>query len=194
MGPLKENFFVKTSYAYFNLFKKLYFIVLVMIIGNALSGIGGQNPPWGVHQGVDFYNLFSNVPELFKPNIVPFAMSLFIVLANVFVFLLTYLIIIKLEKFLKNVYEENPFIKKNGVYLKYTGTVIMAFALFITLKEIFLSLILVGRSDTRYILLIIIHLLSLVFNTYFIIGLFIYTLGVVIIRGAKMKEELDLTV
>ncbi|MGE5363426.1 MAG: DUF2975 domain-containing protein [Bacteroidota bacterium] len=194
MKPLSENFFVKTSYAYFNLLKKLYFVVLVFIVGNALSGIGGQNPPWGVHPGVDFFNLFSNLPEFFRPNRVPIALSLYIVFSNILVFALTYMIIRKLDQFLKNIYEDNPFISKNGENLKTVGTVTMVLGMFLSLKDVFLKINLLWASDWTKTLLVVLHMFGFLVNTYFIIGLFAYALGEIMIRGSKLKEEIDLTV
>ncbi|MDP4192234.1 MAG: DUF2975 domain-containing protein [Bacteroidota bacterium] len=190
MKSSKEKFFVKTVYAYFNLFTKIYPLILLRIIGNSVSGKKGQ----GLFPSVDFFNLFSNEPEFFSPYIVPWWVSTSIIISNLLVFSLTYFMIIKLNQFLKNSSEENPFIKKNGEHLKVVGIITIILAVFLSLKDVVIKSYLIELSLTVRALLMPLNFLMLFFSPYFIIGMFTYMLGEICTKNAKMKEELELTV
>lgn len=190
MKSSKEKLFVKTVYAYFNLFTKIYPLILLRIIGNSVSGKKGQ----GLYPSVDFFNLFSNEPEYFSPNIVPWWVSTSIIVSNLLVFSLTYFMIIKLNQFLKDSSEENPFIKKNGEHLKVVGILTIVFAVFLSLKDVFIKSYLIELSLTTRALLLPLNFLMLFFSPYFIIGMFTYMLGEICTKNAKLKEELELTV
>lgn len=186
----KGNYFGKSVYAYFNLFTKIYPLILFRIVGNALGGQKEQ----GLFPSVDFYNLFSNEPELFSPNVTAWWVKAAIIISNFLVFSLTYFMIIQLNRFLKNSYEEDPFIRKNGRHLKTAGMLTIILAVFISLKDVVLKSYLLDASLTLRVLMMPLNFLMMFFSPYFIIGMFTYALGEISIRTAKLKEEAELTV
>ncbi|HEX2865679.1 MAG TPA: DUF2975 domain-containing protein [Ignavibacteriales bacterium] len=190
MKLLKGSFFVKSVYTYFNLFTKIYPLILLRLVGNS---IGGQKEQ-GLFPSVDFYNLFSNEPELFSPNVVSWQVKAAIIISNLLVFGLTYFMIIQLNRFLRDRYEENPFIRENGKKLKTAGTLTIILALFISLKDVVLKAYLLDAPLTLRALLIPMNFIMGFFSPYFIIGMFTYALGEISIRAAKLKEEVELTV
>lgn len=125
-----------------------------------------------------------------------FGVLSFIITCAVFYFTLTG--IQKLLSFLKNAHNGKPFVKENGENLLYVAKVL-----------IFLSLVIVvcvGSMD-RYntlpgdfsFLLKSMHYIvpvvcGIIVEPFFILGVFVFSLGRIIIHGAEIKEENDLTV
>lgn len=190
MKLLKKSSSVKTVYTYFNLFTMIYPLILLRIIGNSLGGAREQ----GLFPSVDFFNLFSNEPELFSPNIVAWWVKAAIIFSNLLVFSLTYFMIIQLNKFLKNTNEGNPFVLKNGRHLKTAGLLTIILAIFISLKDVVLKSYLLEMSLTFRGFMMPLEFLMLFFSPYFIIGMFTYALGEISVRAAKLEEEMELTV
>ncbi|MGE5350724.1 MAG: DUF2975 domain-containing protein [Ignavibacteriales bacterium] len=193
MKILKGRFFVKSVYVYFDIFTKIYPLILLRIVGNSLSGKNDQ-VLFQIFPSVDFYNLFSNEPELFSPNFVSWWVKAAIITSNLLVFGLTYFMIIQLNRFLKNSYEENPFIRENARRLKTAGMLTIILAVFISLKDVVLKAYLLDAPLTLRGLLIPMNFIMGFFSPYFIIGMFTYALGEISLRAAKLKEEAELTV
>lgn len=193
MKLLKGSNFVKSVYAYFNLFTKIYPLILLRIVGNSFSGRNDQ-VLFQIFPSVDFYNLFSNEPELFSPNAVAWWVKAAIIISNLLVFGLTYFMIIQLNRFLRDKYEENPYIRENGRRLKTAGMLTIILAVLISLKDVVLKAYLFDAPLTLRAILIPMNFIMGFFSPYFIIGMFTYALGEISIRAGKLKEEVELTV
>ncbi|MGE5683235.1 MAG: DUF2975 domain-containing protein [Bacillota bacterium] len=189
---LKQNFFIKSVYAYTNLFKKLFpvvFIAFLLLQASASMGFGKFD------RSVDFFDLLGSRNDISRNNLpVSFETWIMIIVANVLCFIVTYIAVIKLDKFFKNVFNGQPFVEENGHCLKFIGWMVIIMTFFLHVKDsLFISLDL-PVSDTVKQLVNLSYLLSVFFNPYLVLGLFCVALGEVIIHGSKMKEELDLTV
>lgn len=97
---------------------------------------------------------------------------------------------------MKNVFDGNAFCESNGHILKLIGI----FIIIITIGKRLISEIVISKefyslvSATNSILMRIVSFLSVLFDPYFVIGLFVMVLGEIIIYGAIIKQENDLTV
>ncbi len=191
MESFKENLSVKFVYAYLDLFLKLLpILVLVFLFEIILNGV-----PIGriTLDEIDYFNLLSNNPALLNSSNI-FLVSL-ILLLDIVIFLSLYFSLRKLTAFIKNVFEENPFIEENGKHLKFVGIITMLLALIYQLAEV-LSMpgFSVPVSFITNFLAKLANLIEIVFSPFLIIGMFVYVIGEIIIHAAKLKQENDLTV
>jgi len=117
------------------------------------------------------------------------------VILNLLIFVLIYLALRQVRGFIKNVYEESAFSAKNGERLKWVGIILAVIAVIKQLAPVILvSFFLPVPTVTTRILIFAMGLLSVVFNVYMIAGLFVVVIGQIMIQGAEIKEENDLTV
>lgn len=191
MKSFKENWTVKTVYAYLDLFLKLFPLVVffyVAQVGISLLIFGKMKL-----SELDFFNLISDIPSMAPSEEI--LTSVYLIIADVIFLYCIYIILKKTTAFIKNVFENNPFIEENGRHLKSVGKIILLITvIFHLLKIVSPSNALVNLSVTISILIKITWLISVIFSPYLIVGCFIYVMGEVIIYAAKLKEENDLTV
>ncbi|MFH0734872.1 MAG: DUF2975 domain-containing protein [bacterium] len=191
MYLLKENFIIKTVCAYVKLFKLLYPVYFILFVVFGIFNYFFTGPRYA---DVDFFRLFSNYLNVISEAKISILVFILILISNVIVFTAVYFALIKLFKFLLNVLNGNPYIQENGKHLKFIGVLIVCITIFITLKDAIMAREIPNiPALTNYLLKFALGL-SVFFNPYFVLGLFIIVLGEVIVRGTVMKKELDLTV
>lgn len=107
-----------------------------------------------------------------------------------------YIILIKLNKFFKNVIDNNPFNEVNGHYLKAIGLIgVFCVVIYFTTTSIITQNQAVEKlSLILNILTRVMSLIAVIFNPFFLIGSFIYVLGEIVVHASKLKQESDLTV
>ncbi len=197
MKTLKNNFFVKTAYSYVNLFFLYFpFIIFLLLLPIIFIGIpfNTQNIQTALIN-VDIFNLFGKEKYITDINFLSMLFWIFILMINISIVTGIYYGLRRLNKFMKNVYEDNPFIKENGKHLKVIGIIIMLLSTAVFLCKVsseFLTPLQVTEA-VKYLYFVAI-LLSSLFNPYLVTGLVVFVIGEVIVRGAELKEEQDLTV
>jgi cell division protein FtsL len=191
MKSFKENWTVKTVYAYLDLFLKLFPIVILFYIAPAvisLLSIGEMKL-----SKLDFFNLLSVSEQVSHSEKV--LLCIYLIIVDVIILYCIYMILKKLTVFIKNVFENNPFIEENGNHLKYVGKAILLLTVVYHISKITNSSDVISNLSVAVnILTKLSWLISIVFSPYLIIGLFIFVMGEIIIYAAKLKEENDLTV
>jgi len=191
MKSFKNNFFVKTAYAYVNLIYIIFLFIITILLFTTIFGLFTHSNV--INSSFLNGNLLGVWPK--NKSITENTSWLFILIVNVSIAAGIYYCLKRLKAFLKNVYEDRPFIKENGKHLKIIGILIMFFSTIIYIIKIFAT----QNNDLtisqllKYLLLFA-NIISSLFNPYFIIGLVIFVIGEVIINASKIKEELDLTV
>ena len=194
MKPLKENKFLKWGYAYVDLgykFLPIFFIFMFVPALLSLNAGGGYSS-----RDFDFFGLFMNVNCGTEANAISTVYPAVVILINTVVFVLLYLVLRLLTKFLKNVFDENPFIEENGRHLKKIGIIIIAGTVFIFLIKALTvpppeSKLITGLTP---ILLKLSMIVSIAINPFVFVGMLVIVIGEIILRGHKIKEEVDLTV
>ncbi|HMN24008.1 MAG TPA: DUF2975 domain-containing protein [Ignavibacteriaceae bacterium] len=191
MNSFHSNRLVKYTYAIVNLFKIIFPFYIVSVILMLL--FGSLNNGNLTVFSFDYFKVFDS-NTLIKHSSNTFHIS-FIILLDVLIIGGIYLTLIKLNLFLKNVFNEEPFNIENGKALKTIG-IIASLLTIIYYSSIYLfhSVDKLPLSTFWIIVLKIMYLLTIVFNPYLIISLFIYVLGEIIVHAAKLKQENDLTV
>ncbi len=195
MKTFKENFLIKTVFSYIDLFYKLFipFIIIFNVIPLFLQFPSFPRSNWS---HVDFLGLFTKERSFvnFMDTSIFFKSTVF--LLN-FLFLLGIFISLKkLNRFMKNVFEENPFNLENGKVLKSTGIIISILAVTVHISKSLLLYVygIDSNLGMTSLMLTILNIVSVIFNPYMIIGLFVMVLGEIIVHGSQIKEEIDLTV
>ncbi len=193
MKTFKENFFVKTSYSYVNLLLKLFPILLIFfcipLLGYSFSGkIPVTN--------LDLFKLFGYQKLAFNVSFQTVVLAIFVLVVNLSVVVALFFGLKRLNDFLKNVYEEKPFIEENGKHLKFIGIITMILTIVIYLSNVFAIPADTSEviSPTTRILILLGNSLGVVFNPYLIIGMIVLVIGEIIVHAAKLQEEIDLTV
>jgi len=191
MKSLKENFLVKTVYAYLDLFYKAFpfffalFYLPQMLMPSDQSKISS----------LDVFGFFKFMDQIKEITMLH---KIMIVAVNLIIAVGVFLSLKKLTRFIKNTFEGNPFCEENGRQLKFVGILIAVYTLLIHVV-VGISIIWLKQDDvlvtsTTKLLLQIASLLSIFFNPYFVLGLFVMVLGEIILHGAVIKQENDLTV
>ncbi len=190
MKTFKENWTVKTVYAYLDLFKKLIPIAIVLfVILKILPPYEGKNEL----KNFDVFNIFdSHIEQTYSENVL---MIVLIILFDLVIVTSLYMILTLMTKFIKNVFNNNPFVEENGIHLKSTAKIMLA------LTFVYYSMTIVAAPNldlpvswTIEFLFKVAMILSVVFNPLIVIGLFLFVIGEIIIQAAKIKQENDLTV
>lgn len=192
MKLAKDNFLIKTVYAYIDLAYKafpVYFIFMFLPLFLTFNVMGKAEL-----RLIDVFHLFGDDSKYLNSVNISFVLAAIVM--NIIVFICVFISIKKLRGFIKNVFEGMPFCLDNGKSLKFVGIMIAILAL------LFHSATIVAVSYKASIgivpgvsyLIAAMGILSLLINPYLIIGLFVVVLGEIIIQGAKLKEENDLTV
>ncbi|MEW6508453.1 MAG: DUF2975 domain-containing protein [Bacteroidota bacterium] len=191
MKSFKENWTVKTIYAYLDLFLKLFpLVILTFIVPPAILLLGFGEVKL---TELDLFNLL-NVNEHFTHS-EKVLLFVYLIVVNLIILSCMYLILKKLAIFMKNVFENNPFIEENGNHLKYVGKAIIILTVIFHISKIISSPDFIASiSMTVNILFKLSLLLSIVFSPYLIVGLFVFVMGEIILTAAKLKEDNDLTV
>lgn len=190
MKSFKENWTVKTVYAYLDLFRKILPIVVVFfIILKILPPYEGKFDL----RSFDVFNILDQKVE--QTNSGNVLMIVLIIFFDLVIVTGLYMILTHMTKFIKNVFNNNPFIEENGLYLKSTAKIILV------LTFVYCSMTIVASPDVDLPVswaIVILYkaaiFLSIVFHPLIIIGLFLFVIGEIIIHAAKLKEENDLTV
>ena len=195
MKSLQDNFFVNIARGYVTFF---YWCFPLIVIVKCILLI--YNPTLTSQQtntvllNVDLLGLFGNEKFITAINFNTVVLWLLILVVNASIIAGIYYGLIKLKKFLKNVYEDRPFIQENGKHLKVIGTLVMALSTLIYIAKHttgFLSSLQI--SNDAYIKVFEI-LINLFLKPALGIGLIVFVIGEIIVRAAEMKEEQDLTV
>lgn len=191
MKSLKENWSVKVVYAYLDLFLKfLPVLVLIFLFEIIWKGVAVGKTTL---EEIDYFNLLSQNQELLNSSNI--WLVLLILLMDIIIFCSLYISLKKLTAFIKNVFEENPFIEENGKYLKFVGIITMILTLIYHFaKVISMPGISLPVSFITNLLVKLSNLIGIVFNPFLIVGMFIFVIGEIIIHAAKLKQEIDLTV
>lgn len=190
MKSLKENWTVKTIYAYLDLFKKLIpILVLFFVILKII-------PPYQGNYELKNFDVFNILDSHFeKTNSENVLMIVLVILFDLLIVTGAYMMLTNLTKFIKNVFNNNPFVEENGVYLKSAAKIMLALTFVYYSTTIITSPNLdLPVSGTIEFLFKVAMILSMVFNPVIVIGLFLFVIGEIIIHAAKLKEENDLTV
>lgn len=193
MKSAKYNFLIKTVYAYIDLIYKIFPFFFLIIFLPLLFTFLVQKSIW--LSSLDFFHLFTAHNEFIRQNTSSFFLVSVVIGFNFVVFVFVFISLKKLRDFIKNVFEGMPFCWDNGKRLKFVGLAISAFVILKHLLTITIASVIFDSPSTTVSLLVsLMGLLSIVFSPYLILGLFVVILGEIIIHGAKLKEEVDLTV
>ena len=192
MKSLKDNFFVNIARGCMIFW---YVCFPLVIIGKLIQFI--FYPALDSQQAntllpnVDLLGLFGNEKFVMQLNFSSVVLWLFVLVVNVGLIAGIFYAIIILNKFLKNVYNDRPFIRENGKHLKVIGVLVIGLStLAYIVKGIDGNLI----KHSGVFLYIFATFINLLFRTDWVMGLIIFVIGEVIVRAAEMKEEQDLTV
>jgi hypothetical protein len=196
MKLLKDNFFAKTAYSYVNLFYLFFPLMIFFLLLPILFNLPfGNQHNQTVLLNVDLFNLFGKEKFITDINVGNVILWVIILIVNCSIVFGIFWGLRKLNKFMKNVLEEKPFVKENGEHLKTIGIIIMILSTIIFLSHMssgFLNPFPVhGVVKILYFLMLII---SSLFNPYLVVGLVVFVIGEIIVRATEMKEEQDLTV
>lgn len=195
MKLYNENVLIKTVFALIDLFYKLLFpfFILFYVLPLLLNFPSFSNSNWN---SVDIMGLFESQREFVLFKEIPLINKILVLMLNMGVVVIIYFCLKKLNRFIKNVFEGNPFSKENGLILKFVGTVVAISAAIIHLANgiMIVTSTISLRSEIVLILMRILYVLTVIFDPFVIIGLFVLVLGEVFIQGAIIKEENDLTV
>jgi hypothetical protein len=194
MQNAKFKYLIKTVYAWVDLVYKISPIILVILFSPLLINI------FLFHKlsiGLtDVVGLFEPLKELSNIKRLPSVLPYLALTANFAVFIIIFLCIKRIRSFIKNVFDGNAFCHDNGRHLKFVSILMAIIVIVFHFSKIFLisfffmeplvpiNKFLVGTAIS----------LSIAFNPYIIIASLIYIIGEIIINGAKIKEENDLTV
>ena len=194
MKSFNENILVKSVFAYIDLFYKLFplFIIFYFLpIVLTLPTMSGAKP--GVIDVFGFFRLEGTDTE--AQNLL-FWQKAIVLIFNFCAAIGIYISLKKLTSFIKNVFNEEPFCESNGKVLKFVGFFVAG----ITLVKNLLQEIMLPYPTSKLIstfsmiLMKTANILSIIFNPYLVVGLFIAILGEIIIKGTLIKNENDLTV
>jgi hypothetical protein len=189
----KYNFLIKTVYAYIDLIYKVFPFFFLVIFLPLLFTFLVHKSIW--LSSMDVFRLFDAHNEFIRQNTTSFTLVSLVIGFNLVVFIFVFITLKKLRDFIKSVFEGMPFCWDNGKRLKFAGLVISAFVITKHLLTITIASVMLDSVSTTISLLIsIAGIISVVFNPYLILGLFVVILGEIIIHGAQLKEENDLTV
>ena len=196
MKLLKDNFLVKTAYSYVNLFYLFFPLMIFFFLLPILFNLPfGNQSSHTVLLNVDLFNLFGKEKFITDINIGNVILWVIILIANASIVLGIFRGLRKLNKFMKNVVEEKPFVKENGEHLKSIGIIIMILSTIIFLSlmssRFLIPFPVHGVVKILYFLMLII---SSLFNPYLVVGLVVFVIGEIIVRASELKEEQDLTV
>lgn len=192
MQPFNKSQLVKFVYAYVDLFRKVFpffFLFLLIPIFNAVV-----LPKTQPVKSYDFFDLFERYQfSAITPSV--FWVILIVVL-NLIVGIGIFLALGRLSIFMKNVFNDNPFCTANGYSLKYIGIITISLTALIHIIKAFsiVSADLGIVPEYNSILFVLTGILSVVFNPYLILGMFVFLLGEIMMHAAEMKQESDLTV
>ena len=196
MKLLKDNFFAKTAYSYVNLFYLFFPLMIFFLLLPILFNLPFDNQHnQTVLLNVDLFNLFGKEKFITDINISNVILWIIILIANASIVFGIFLGLKRLNKFMKNVLEEKPFVKDNGKHLKTIGIIIMILSTIIFLSHMTYGFLypFPVHGIVKYLYFIAI-LISSLFNPYLVIGLVVFVIGEIIVRASEMKEEQDLTV
>ena len=196
MKSLKNNFFAKTAYSYVNLFYLFFPLMIFFLLLPILFNLPFDNQHnQTVLLNVDLFNLFGKEKFITDINISNVILWIIILIANASIVFGIFLGLKRLNKFMKNVLEEKPFVKDNGKHLKTIGIIIMILSTIIFLSHMTSGFLypFPVHGIVKYLYFIAI-LISSLFNPYLVIGLVVFVIGEIIVRASEMKEEQDLTV
>lgn len=190
MKSLKENFVVKTVYAYLDLFYKAFpFFFILFYLPQMFMPSG-----YSKLSSLDIFGFFKFMDQI---NNITTLHKFIVVGVNLMIAAGVFLSLKKLTKFIKNTFEGNPFCEENGRLLKFVGVLITAYTLLLHIVVGF-SIVWLKHDDvltsSTKVLVQIISILSIFFNPYFVLGFFVIALGEIFLHGAQIKQENDLTV
>ena len=193
MKSFKNNSFVKIARGYVIFF---YVCFPLVIIGKILQlNFGPDLTPQQTNivlPNVDVGGFFGNEKFITSLNFGNVVLWLFILLVNACLMAGIFYGIIKLNKFLKNVYNDRPFIQENGKHLKVIGILIIVLSTLVQIAKNTPSLAIL-HPGIIFISIIVI-LFNALLNSNLAIGLVVFVIGEIIVRASEMKEEQDLTV
>lgn len=192
MKLVKDNFIIKTVYAYTDLAYKafpVYFVFMFLPLLLTFNVTGKTELPL-----IDVFHIFGDGNRSLISGNISFALAAAVM--NIIVFVCIFISLKKLRNFIKNVFEGIPFCLDNGKHLKFVGVMIAVLGLLFHAATIIAVSYTpaFGITPSTPFLVIAMGILSLFINPYLIVGLFVVVLGEIIIHGAKLKEEVDLTV
>ena len=193
MKTTKTNFLINTVYAYINLVYKIFPLIILLLFSPFVIlyfTLGHTDV-----STLDVFDLFTvngKSPKAFSYTL---TLGLAAGIISMLIFVFIYLILRKLNLFIKDVNNGETFSVENGKRLKFVGMVLAIIAAIKHLcKIVFVSFLIPNPSFTGRPLIFIIGMFSLAYNVFLIAGLFVMVIGQVIIQGAEIKEENDLTV
>ncbi|MCJ7552669.1 MAG: DUF2975 domain-containing protein [Ignavibacteriaceae bacterium] len=192
MKSLNEKRAVKYTFLLFDLFKKIFPLFIISYIGSLY--LSTTMPNKFKISLYDYFRIFRNNNAMLNSN--DSLLMIVIILINIIFLISIYFVLIRLTSFTKNVFENKPFIEENGRYLKQVGIIAAILTIIFHLSTILINPAMDQLPLSKLLLLITkaFFVLSIVFNPYLILSLFIYALGEIIIHAARLKQENDLTI
>lgn len=200
MKNKKETFFVNIAFTYINVIVISYpFYVVSIYLFSLINYYLNANSNYLLE--VDTFNLFININRYFSESLIKAkgfssftVASLF--LSNFFYHSVVYSVLWSLRRFLKNISTEDYLSIENGKILKGISVKVVLIAISIKVIQIITNQIQVIDLVGRNIRLgyDFIELGKLIFDPILIICSSVYIIGNVIIKGAAIKQENDLTV
>ncbi len=191
----KFNYLIKSVYAWIDLIYKIF--PLFLIIAFIPMFLNTQSTLNILLRSMDIFKFSKPLEELAKETNYYSFFSLGSLALKVVIFAIVYMCIKKLRNFLKNVSEGNPLCLTNGKHLKFIGISIATLVVFIHFITAIFVAVFAGAGILSFgvvVLVAAMGMLTVIFNPYFIVGLLVLIIGEILINGAKIKEENDLTV
>jgi len=195
MHNAKFKYLIKTVYAWVDLVYKIFpfflFISIIPIVISAQSTLGI------LLHSMDLFKFSGPLGELAKENNYYSIFSLISLFLKIVIFVIVYICIKKLRDFIKNVSEGSPLCEANGRYLKFIGLSISILVFILHFINVLLISVFWGAGFVSFgitVLIAVMGILTVIFNPYLIVGLLVLILGEILLNGAKLKEENDLTV
>lgn len=195
MKDSKTQYLIKTVYAYIDLVYRLFpflaFFFFTPLLINILIFHKLE------YKSLDILQVFKPLQDLPNLKSISYIFPFLILVSNFTLLVVIFFCLRRLREFIKNVFEGNPFCSENGKHLKFIGIVvsIIVFILHFGNTVFALSIMTEGISLSTFtnFLIALMGILSVVLNPYLFLGLLVVILGEVMIHGAKLKEEIDLT-
>lgn len=191
MKLFKDNWLVKTSHSYFSLAQKFLFVSVGLIIYRLIKIFYTKSNTFDVKQ-IDVCNLLGYNRVLRGKNDI--SLLTLIVILNLIIIAGYYYIFLRLIRFLKNVFENNPFTSENGKHLKVIGMLIVFISYFQNVIRELNNPYYANESVTLLIFAKISALVLCLFDPFLMAGVLLVVIGEIILKATIIKQENDLTI
>ncbi len=195
MKALKDNYLVKTVYAYLDLFYKVFPFFFILFYAWQLI-IPSKGADLSSYDALGFFKFLDSLKLHNVSFEVTTPLKFLAIAINILAAAGIFIALKKLTKFIKNTFDGNPFSEDNGKNLKFVGVLLTLFmVVWAVVVSVAVTLLQTRIGGGKIIVLAQIgSLLTILFHPFFVLALFVIVLGEIIIHGAKIKQENDLTV